>query len=87
MATSSVSTGASAEEILRMHAKLESLKQEMAARRHGGAGKSGRYRKHDTARLSFIDGQGLRDLAFGKLPSAEDQRILFDIPGLSAVVA
>ena len=37
-----------------MHAKLESVKLTMAARRHGGAGKSGRYLKHDTAHLSFI---------------------------------
>ena len=69
------------EEIVEMHAKLESLKLTMAARRHGGAGKSGRYMKHDTARLSFIDGQALRDLACGKLPSAADQRALFDLPG------
>jgi hypothetical protein len=64
-----------------MHAKLEGLKLEMAARRHGGAGKSGRYLRHDTARLHFIDGQALRDLAGGKMPSAENQRALFDIAG------
>ena len=50
---------ASAEQIIEMHAKLEGLKLEMAARRHGSAGKSGRYMKHDTARLHFIDGQAL----------------------------
>ena len=64
-----------------MHAKLEALKMLMAGRRHGGAGKSGRYKKHDTARLHFIVGAALRDLACGKLPSAADQRVLFDILG------
>jgi len=72
---------ATSEEIVQMHAKMEALKLLMAERRHGGAGKQGRYLKHDTARLSFIDGCGLRDLAGGKLPSAADQRALFDLPG------
>ena len=72
---------ATPEEIVQMHAKMEALKLLMAERRHGGAGKSGRYLKHDTARLSFIDGRALRDLAGGKLPSAADQRALFDLPG------
>ena len=72
---------ASVEQIIEMHAKLEGLKLVMADRRHGGAGKSGRYLKHDTARLHFIDGQALRDLAGGLLPSAENHRALFDIAG------
>ena len=50
---------ASVDQIIEMHAKLEGLKILMAARRHGGAGKSGRYLRHDTARLHFIDGQAL----------------------------
>ena len=72
---------ATSEEIVQMHAKMEELKLLMAERRHGGAGKQGRYLKHDTARLSFIDGCGLCDLAGGKLLSAADQRALFDLPG------
>ena len=72
---------ATAEQITDMHARLTELKLRIADRRHGGAGKSGRYKKHDTARVHFIDGQAMRDLSCGKLPSAANQRALFDIPG------
>lgn len=71
----------SVDQIIEMHAKLEGPKILMAARRHGGAGKSGRYLRHDTARLHFIDGQALRDLAGGKMPSADNHRALFEIAG------
>ena len=64
-----------------MHARMIALKLLMAARRHGGGGKSGRYLKHDTARKAFIDGRGLYELRNGRLPSDEDQRMLFDFPG------
>ena len=72
---------ATAEQLNDMHAKMVRLKLTMAARRHGGGGKSGRYLKHDTARKTIIEGKGLYELRHGRLPSAEDQRILFDFPG------
>lgn len=68
-------------EIEEMHAKMVELKITMADRRHGGGGKSGRYKKHDTARLAFINGRGFHDLRYGRLPTVENQRRLFELPG------
>ena len=68
-------------EIEEMHAKMVEQKITMADRRHGGGGKSGRYKKHDTARLAFINGRGFHDLRYGRLPTVENQRRLFELPG------
>ena len=46
---------ASKAEVIEMHAALEQLKLDMAARAHGGASKQGRYKLHDTARKQYID--------------------------------
>jgi len=66
-----------AEELLDRLAHLEGLKQEMRRRSAGGADRSGRYRKVDTARLSFINTVAIPDLALGKVPSRADWDMLF----------
>ena len=75
---------ASVQQIIEMHAKQTRGSQaaDAAARRHGGCGQVGAIpQARDTARLHFIDGQALRDLAGGKMPSAENHHALFDIAG------
>ncbi len=68
---------ATKEEIIDMHAKIEDLRIAIARRAHGGADVQGRYKRHDTARKVFIETVALPDLRLGKLPTADDERMLF----------
>ena len=71
---------ASAQEILDAKARLDGLLLEMSARSANGKAASGRYKKHDTARLSYINTVALPGLRWGKLPPEADWRMLF-LPG------
>ena len=53
----------------------------MHARQAGGGSTSGRYMKHDSARLRCLQRVIYPRLRMGILPSAEDARMLFDLPG------
>ena len=53
----------------------------MKARQGGGGAKSGRYMKHDTARLRCLKRVIYPDLCMGKLPSATNAQMLFEMPG------
>ena len=68
-------------EIVNTLAKIEALKATMAERSAGGKEASGRYKRHDTARKVYIDVVALPALRYGKLPPANDARLLFDLPG------
>jgi len=50
------------------------------SRSAGGKATSGRYKKHDTARLSYISCVALPGLRWGKIPPAADWKMLF-MPG------
>ena len=57
------------------------LEEAMKARQGGGGAKSGRYMKHDTARLRCLKRVIYPDLCMGKLPSATNAQMLFEMPG------
>lgn len=67
-------------EIVRAHAELEQLQVDMAARSAGGRSASGRYKKHDTARMVYIKSVAMPALRLGKRIPAADWRRLF-VPG------
>jgi hypothetical protein len=67
-------------EIIELHAQLEQLRLDMAARSAGGKQASGRYKKHDTARKVFIETVAIPSLRLGKRVEAADWRRLF-LPG------
>ena len=67
-------------EMIEMHAQLEKLRLDMAARQAKGRATSGRYKKHDTARKNFIETVALPALRLGKRIDAADWRRLF-LPG------
>ena len=71
---------ASADQILDAKAQLDGLLLEMKSRSAGGKAASGRYKKHDTARLSYINCVALPGLRWGKIPPAADWKMLF-MPG------
>ena len=64
-------------EIVEMHSKIEELRIHMIARAHGGAAVQGRWKRHDTARKTFLETVALHALRWGKLPSEYDVRMLF----------
>ena len=53
----------------------------MRARSAGGNEKSGRYKAHDTARKFVVESVVLPGLRRGRMPSAQDQRMLFELRG------
>ena len=53
----------------------------MKARQAGGGNSSGRYKKHDTARNRCLQRTVYPGLAMGELPTADDAKMLFDLPG------
>ena len=65
---------ATKDEIVDMHAKIKDLRIEIARRAHGGADVQGQY---DTAWKAIIETLALPDLRLGKLPTADDERVLF----------
>ena len=71
---------ASADQILDAKAQLDGLLLEMRARSAGGKAASGRYKRHDTTRLSYVNSVALPGLRWGKLPPEADWRMLF-LPG------
>ncbi|KAK7230234.1 hypothetical protein SO694_0018508 [Aureococcus anophagefferens] len=62
--------------------KGKQLEQTMKDRQAGGGAKSGRYKKHDTARLPCLRRVAYPRLKMGILPSATDSKMLFDMPGV-----
>ncbi|KAH8059621.1 hypothetical protein JL722_5250 [Aureococcus anophagefferens] len=54
----------------------------MKDRQAGGGAKSGRYKKHDAARLRCLRRVVYPRLKMGILPSATDSKMLFDMPGV-----
>ncbi|KAH8065432.1 hypothetical protein JL721_8251 [Aureococcus anophagefferens] len=64
--------------------KGKQLEQTMKDRQAGGGAKSGRYKKHDTARLRCLRRVVYPRLKMGILPSATDSKMLFDMPGTTA---
>lgn len=67
-------------ELIEMHAQIEQLRLDMAARSAGGKQASGRYKKHDTARKVFLETVAIPSLRLGKRVGAADWRRLF-LPG------
>ena len=60
------------EEIINQDAELRQILVDIARRQAGGASKSGRYNKHDTARLRFVRDKALVDVRRGKLVDETD---------------
>jgi hypothetical protein len=58
----------------------------MRSRSSGGANSSGRYKKHDTARNNCLQRVVYPGLRMGKLPTAEDAKMLFDLPGPNEIL-
>ena len=69
-----------AQEIEGMYIKCSGLLRTMSARQAGGAARSGRYPKHDTARKKFVESVALPGLIRGQMPSIQVQRMLFEMP-------
>ena len=69
------------EQLCEVHRKCCLLLRVMRARSAGGNGKSGRYNAHDTARKFVVESVVLPGLQQGRMPSAQDQRMLLELPG------
>jgi len=69
------------EQLCEVHRKCCLLLRVMRARSAGGNGKSGRYKAHNTARKFVVELVVLPGLQRGRMPSAQDQRMLFELPG------
>ena len=69
-----------AEDLLACFRRCQELKLIMKDRQAGGRDVSGRYKKHDSARLKFISTSIEPGLKMGKMPTAYDYRMLFDMP-------
>ena len=66
----------SAEQLLIEDAELRHILTTIAKRSAGGRAVSGRYNKHDTARLRYIRSIALPGIRFGKLVPDDDMRML-----------
>ena len=66
-----------ADEILDAAAQLEALKQAMRLRSASGKPAQGRYKKVDTARLSYINTVAFPNLRLGKMVPPDDWAMLF----------
>jgi hypothetical protein len=64
------------EELVIEDAELRSILAKIAKRSAGGRAVSGRYNKHDTARLRFIRSIALPGIRFGQLVPDDDMRML-----------
>ena len=64
------------EELVVEDAELRSILTKIAKRSAGGRAVSGRYNKHDTARLRFIRSIALPGIRFGQLVPDDDMRML-----------
>ena len=62
------------EQLVESDAKFRQLITTITSRQTRGGG---RYNKHETARLRFIKTHALPGLRLGKLPDAQDERMLF----------
>jgi hypothetical protein len=65
-----------AEELVVEDAELRSILRKIADRSAGGRAVSGRYNKHDTARLRFIRTFAIPGIRFGKVVPDDDMRML-----------
>lgn len=72
---------ASADELLECYRKCKELEVQLSERQAGGKQTSGRYHKHDTARLRCLRRVVYPDLRLGKLPSLLDFKMLFEMKG------
>ena len=64
------------EELVVEDAELRSILTKIAKRSAGGRAVSGRYNKHDTARLRFIRSIALPGIRFGQVVPDDDMRML-----------
>jgi hypothetical protein len=71
----------SADVLVGCYQRCNQLEEAMKLRQAGGGKKSGRYRKHDTARLRCLTRVVYPGLRMGKLPSVTDAKMLFELPG------
>ena len=71
----------SAAELTECYRQCVALKEAMAGRQASGGQKSGRYKKHDTARRRCLEEVVLPALRRGVLPSETDAHMLFEMPG------
>ena len=78
---------ATTEQLVDLNLKCVELALIMSERQAGGKQTSGRYKAHDTARKKYIARVIMPDLQAGKLPSAYDRRMLFDVPSQEELVA
>jgi len=69
------------DELLSCYLKCQQLEATMKARQAGGGNSSGRYKKHNTARNRCLQRTVYPGLAMGELPTADDAKMLFDLPG------
>ncbi|KAH8097506.1 hypothetical protein JL720_398 [Aureococcus anophagefferens] len=60
--------------------RCKQLEAAMKERQAGGGAKSGRYMKHDTARLRCLERAVYPELRMGILPTAVNAKMLFDMP-------
>jgi hypothetical protein len=74
-----------AEELVNFHIKVVELERTCDRRRASGKQTSGRYKKHDTARMHFLRSVVKPNLALGKLPTEREQYLLFEVPGIDEV--
>ena len=70
---------ATAEELLACFRRCQEMKLIMADRQAGGKSTSGRYKKHDSARKQFIETSIEPGLRLGKMPSAYDWHMVFNV--------
>ena len=70
------------EELISWYMATCELKLIIRERHAGGKAKtSGRYKKHDSARLHYIETVIIPDLKMGKTPNAYDAHIVYNMPG------
>ena len=67
---------AEAEDIVSQDAEMRQMLVQLSRRQAGGGNKSGRYNKHDTARLRFIRDRAFQGLRLGILVPEADLRML-----------
>jgi hypothetical protein len=68
------------DELLSCYLMCQQLEVTMKARQAGGGKSSGWYKKHDTARNRCLQRCVYPGLAMSKLPTAENAKMLFDLP-------
>ena len=76
----------SRDDLLECYLRCQQLEAKMRSRQSRGANSSGRYKKHDTARDRCLQRVLYPGLCMGKLPTADDAKMLFDLPGPNEIL-